>query len=217
MSLLIEWLYPRNCIGCGKGKKYLCTLCENKLLKADLQRKKGFEGLISIYKYNGVIRKIIEKIKYEHMDDCIKEMAELMVLNLKLNYPTTLNYWQKEKFCLVPIPLSIERERWRGFNQAAELAEGLGTKIGLRMEKNVLLRKKHSINQANIKNYQQRYKNVKNNFEILKKGEKIPSKIIFVDDVITSGATMTEALKTWKKVEPQLQGWGLSLAGLRRR
>ena len=58
---------------------------------------------------------------------------------------------------------------------------------------------------------------LKNNFEILKKGEKIPSKIIFVDDVITSGATMTEALKTWKEVEPQLQGWGLSLAGLRRR
>ncbi len=217
MSLLIEWLYPKNCIGCGKGKKYLCTLCENKLLKADLQRKKEFEGLISIYKYNGVIRKIVEKIKYEHLDDCIKEMAELMVLNLKLNYPTTLNYWQKEKFCLVPIPLSNERERWRGFNQSAELAENLGEKMGLRVEMGILLRKKHSINQANIKSYQQRYKNVKNNFEILKKEEKLARKIIFVDDVITSGATMTEALKTWKKVEPQLQGWGLSLAGLHRR
>lgn len=217
MSLLIEWLYPKNCIGCGKGKKYLCTLCENKLLKADLQRKKEFEGLISIYKYNGVIRKIVEKIKYEHLDDCIKEMAELMVLNLKLNYPTTLNYWQKEKFCLVPIPLSNERERWRGFNQSAELAENLGEKMGLRVEMGILLRKKHSINQANIKSYQQRYKNVKNNFEILKNEGKLARKIIFVDDVITSGATMTEALKTWKKVEPQLQGWGLSLAGLHRR
>lgn len=214
MSLIIDWLFPQNCFGCGKGKGYLCKLCETKIKNGELLKKDGFEGIISIYKYDGLIKNIIEKIKYEFVSDAVVEMAEKMARKLKIDYPNIVEYWQKEKYSLIPIPLHPQRKRWRGFNQSEILAENLANLLKLKYKSNLIIRKQNLKNQAKIKNREEKWKNMSNVFEI-RSNKNIPKNIILVDDVITSGATMTVALKILKN-SGMNSGWGLTLAGVQK-
>ena len=212
VSIIIEWLFPKKCFGCGKGDKYLCSLCENKLEKGLLIVKKEFEGIIYLYKYDGLVKKIVEKIKYEFVSDAIKEMAELMAKKLILDYPNIVKHWQKEKYTLIAIPLYKNRENWRGFNQSEKVVESLSKVLNLSFDNEILFRNLKSKNQATIKDRQLRRKNINNVFIISDKKE-IPKKVILVDDVITSGATMTAALRTLKSSGVQSL-WGLGLCGV---
>lgn len=214
MSLIIDWLFPRKCFGCGKGNKYLCNLCESKIENGLLVNRKGFEGIISVYKYDGLIKLIIEKIKYEFVADSIDELAQLMVKKLKIDYPNIVKYWQKEKYCLIPIPLYWQRENWRGFNQSELLAKRVAEILNLKIDNNILDRRVNKKNQASIKNRQLRQKNIVNIFSV-KEESKIPNKIILIDDVVTSGATMTGALKILKDSGAGSL-WGLSLCGVQK-
>lgn len=214
MNLLIDWLYPQNCLGCGESDNYLCNFCERQIKRAGLRQKPGFEGLISIYKYDGLIKKIIEEIKYEHLSGAIEDLGHRMSKNLIIDYPQILSHWRKENFVLVPVPLHKKRENWRGFNQADKLTEVLSRKLGLKYAQ-ILERSKGGVNLAKIHDYQKRQAEVGGVFKIKNTAES-GNKIILVDDVITSGATMAEALKTWKQEFPRGQVWGLSLAGVRR-
>lgn len=214
MSLIIDWLFPQNCFGCGKGKEYLCNLCESQIKNGELIKKNEFEGIISIYKYDGLIKTIIEKIKYGFISDAAEEMAEKMARKLKIDYPNIVKYWQEEGYCLIPIPLHPQRQRWRGFNQSELLTDKLAKILNLKYRNNLIMRKLNIKNQAKIKNREEKWKNMGNVFEVASK-KKIPKKVILVDDVITSGATMTAALRTLKNSGTNL-GWGLTLAGVQK-
>ncbi len=214
MSLIINWLFPRNCFGCGKGDRYLCSFCEAKIKNGELIKKDGFEGIISIYKYDGLIKNIIEKIKYGFVSDTVEEMAEKMARKLKLDYPNIVRYWQKEKYSLIPIPLHEQRLRWRGFNQSEILTEKLSKILKLKWRNNLIIRKLKIKSQAKIKNREEKWKNMTDVFQVVN-NKKIPKKIILIDDVITSGATMTAALKTLKNSGVNLS-WALTLAGVQK-
>lgn len=214
MSLIIEWLFPKNCFGCGKGNKYLCNLCESQMSVGSLVRKDLFEGIISIYKYDGLMKAIIEKIKYEFVSDVIEELAQSMGKKLNINYPNIVKYWQEEKFCLIPIPLFWQRKNWRGFNQSEILVEKLAKILNLNYENNILLRNIKTKNQATIKNRELRRKNVINVFKVQPE-IMTPKNVILIDDVVTSGATMTAASMTLKSSGTDLL-WGLSLCGVQK-
>ncbi|MFA6007263.1 MAG: ComF family protein [Candidatus Shapirobacteria bacterium] len=214
MSLIIDWLYPKKCLSCGKGEKYLCSECERKLIKGEIRKKEGFEGVISIYKYEGIIKKVIEDLKYGFVSEAGRELGQLMVKNLKIDYPNIVKYWQEEKYEVVPIPLYKHRKNWRGFNQSEILAKEIAKSLNLRYQDDFLVREKSAINQAKIKGGLKRRKNISGVFKI-KKGREIPKKIILIDDVITSGATIVEALKSGKGSLSDLN-WALSLAGVRK-
>lgn len=214
VSLIIEWLFPKICFGCHKGHKYLCNMCESKLITGSLTVKDSFEGIISIYKYDGLMKEMVEKIKYEFVNDVVEELAQLMAKKLKISYPNIVKYWQREKYCLIPIPLYWQRKNWRGFNQSEMLADNLAKILSLKFEKNILTRNVKTKNQATIKNRQLRRKNISNVF-IVNEKKIAPKKVILVDDVVTSGATMTAAWRTLKDSGADL-AWGLSLCGVQK-
>lgn len=207
MSLIIEWLFPKQCYGCGKRGKYLCDKCLGS--GGGLIRIKGYEGIISILKYDGAVRKLVESVKYEFVSEAIIEMAGLMARGLKRDYPHILKYWQKEKYVILPVPLFWQREKWRGFNQSQKLAEEVAKRLKLKVNNEVLIRKTSSGIQAKIKNRQRRRENVAFVYEI-KKNEKVPKKVIVLDDVMTSGATLL-AIQKVLKMSPD-HCWGLTLA-----
>ncbi|MCJ7577588.1 MAG: ComF family protein [candidate division Zixibacteria bacterium] len=99
---------------------------------------------------------------------------------------------------LIPVPLHKSRYRERGFNQSDILAEGISKATGLSVLKSVLKRKKNTKDQTNLSR-EQREENVRDAFVVscpkMIKGKKV----ILVDDVITTGVTLSECARMLKQ------------------
>ena len=100
---------------------------------------------------------------------------------------------------VVPIPVTQKRKRERGYNQAECIAEALVNEDGARsisLCSNVLMKNKNTEHQARVKNKEKRLENIRNTFGI-KNSENIKERdIILIDDIVTTGATITEARRT---------------------
>lgn len=94
---------------------------------------------------------------------------------------------------LLPVPLSAERLRERGYNQSHELARALARRRGLRCEPDMLLRVRHNPAQAALK-LEARAANVRGVFAIepLRAARLRGTSVALLDDVMTSGSTMFE-------------------------
>jgi len=94
---------------------------------------------------------------------------------------------------LLPVPLSDERLRERGYNQSHELAKALARRRGLRCEPELLLRVRHNSAQASLK-LEERAANVRGVFAVepLRAARLRGASVALLDDVMTSGATLFE-------------------------
>jgi len=106
---------------------------------------------------------------------------------------------------VVPVPLHPRRLRWRGFNQSKILAEILARKItpgfALPVQDGLILRRRYTEPQMKIKKYYQRRINMQNAFGISKESKKNikDKRILLVDDIATTGATLFECARILKK------------------
>jgi ComF family protein len=94
---------------------------------------------------------------------------------------------------LLPVPMSGERLRERGYNQSHELAKALARRRGLRCEPELLLRVRHNERQAGLK-LEARTANVRGVFAVepLRAAALRGTRVALLDDVMTSGATLFE-------------------------
>ena len=145
--------------------------------------REGMEGLLAIYKYEGLMQKIIKAIKYRfcrELIDVVMDGTEIMPIEADL---------------VVPISLHWHRENWRGFNQAEILARNLAKSLKIEFGE-ALIRQKGTKPVAEME-AEKRKEVVKGIFEVV--GEVKGKRILLVDDVFTTGSTMREAAKELKK------------------
>jgi ComF family protein len=211
MSFILDFLFPRRCYGCGRSGSYLCPQCSSKLIPHPLRPNfpPGFDGTVSLFRYRGPIKSAISDLKFHFVSDLIPEVASLMAANLKTDYSHLLEYWQQQKFVLIPVPLHPSRSCWRGFNQSELLASALSPLINIPYSTNVLIRTRQTSPQSLVKNKTLRRQNIAHSF-ILNSAISPPSKIILLDDVATTGATLTSALSVFSQ---NTESWALTLAG----
>jgi len=100
---------------------------------------------------------------------------------------------------LVPVPLSSRREKERGFNQAAVIAKSLAKKINVPVDELSLVRKKHTERHRAGMDRKARAETVKNAFEVTRPRLLRGENILLVDDIFTSGATVSNCAKVLKK------------------
>jgi ComF family protein len=91
---------------------------------------------------------------------------------------------------LIPIPTTPERLRERGYNQAAELAAALASRSGRRLNRSCLRRRRHRASQTAL-GAAERRANLMDAFE----ADNAPTTLVLVDDVFTTGATLTSAAR----------------------
>ena len=98
---------------------------------------------------------------------------------------------QVQPECIVPVPLHPSRLRTRGFNQAELLAAVLGQEAGLPVRR--LLKKTRKTRDQKSLGRMERRKNLRNAFavDLEELGENIPKSVLLVDDVSTTGSTLT--------------------------
>lgn len=107
--------------------------------------------------------------------------------------------------CLVSVPLHKSRLRWRGYNQSDYIAKGLSEILGIPVLKNAVVRHKKSEVQSKMKGRTKRKENVKDIFGVVDKEQLKGKRILLVDDVITTGATMASCAKAIKKAVPTIE------------
>jgi len=111
---------------------------------------------------------------------------------------------------IVPMPLSPQRLRRRGFNQALELARVVGGELGARLDMQRCVRARDTPPQASLP-WDERQRNVRGAFEW--HGALEASRVAVVDDVMTTGATLEELARTLKRAGArEVVGWVVARA-----
>ncbi len=143
---------------------------------------------------NFLIKNLIQKFKYEPF---VKELAKPLAFLIITHFQLLEKFPDFSEFILIPIPLSKRRLKWRGFNQAQELGKELAEFLNLPLSTNCLIKTKETIPQIELDDKTRR-ESVKEAF-LVKNTDSIKEKeILLIDDVYTTGSTMTECARVLK-------------------
>jgi competence protein ComFC len=227
-EFILDILFPKFCLNCGREGQYLCPDCfflvgimENqyclfcKIPKVVVngrtclfcRRERSLDGLLFSVPYeNRIIKKLISKFKYGSAKDLATTISFFALWHLELS-----GKWGKfSDFYIIPAPLHPKKLKARGFNQSEEIAKKIALFTGLPILEKTLLKIKNTAAQAEL-NKEQRQKNLKGAFLCAQPETIKDKKIILIDDVFTTGATMEECASTLKKAGAK-EVWGLAIA-----
>jgi len=198
ISLLLDFLFPRFCIGCGTPHTQLCTSCIYKLPRA--RSPKHID--IAVFDYrNKLVRSIIWHLKYRHKYPLATHLGNTMYEILLEELSEYMLFDTQAALYVIPIPLSRKRARHRGYNQSACIARALcaNSPDMFIYTPHALYRHKNTPPQTHIRNKTKRKENIKGCFSVPYPEEVRGKDILLIDDVSTTGATLLEARKTLKK------------------
>jgi len=223
LEFILDLFFPKYCAGCGKEGTFFCSECKEKVIvvksptcfECNKLTKRGefclkcrshwhLKGVIvATYFKEGPIREVIHDFKYEGIFNLKQDLSEFMIKALKEFLPF-------KNPILIPVPLHKRKLIRRGFNQAELLAKEIAAHFKFELKSNILERKKDTKSQTELKGRERRA-NVKDAFLCKNKDEILGKKIILIDDVITTGATLNECARVLKENGAKTV-WALVLA-----
>lgn len=179
----LRWIEPPFCTRCGVpfpsrvGENHLCGDC--------LTRKRYFTIARAIGYYEGSLREVLHRWKYEEKTYLTPFFGEKLEEGF-------FRYWPHQTFDLIiPVPLHPKRLKERGFNQALLLVKELSRRTRIPYAKRILQKKLPTLPQV-LLNGEAREKGVRGSFHIQHPEEIKRKRILLVDDVYTTGATVNE-------------------------
>ena len=153
-----------------------------------------------------VTQDLVRALKYDHSGYAAKLLAGALAEYLREEI-VNLKLFSTVPIVLVPIPLHVSRLRERGFNQIQKVLENLphefkdGTHS--RVESHALARTRATPQQTRLTR-RERLTNVRGAFELVLPAAFENAHVIIIDDVTTTGATLAEAAKPFKKACTQI-------------
>jgi len=197
----ISLIYPHFCEGClgplVKGEDILCTACLSDLprtnmhLDADNPLALKFRGRIPMlgaavflrFRKRGKVQRMLHALKYKNRPE--------VGYKLGLVYGSEL---ANEGFVtpfdmILAVPLHPSRLRSRGYNQSDEWARGLSATAGIPFVTGVLKRVRNTRTQT-TRTRLRRWENVRDVFEVTDADSVAGRRVLLVDDVATTGATL---------------------------
>jgi ComF family protein len=176
---------PPFCRSCGRQlekesfTKSICSGC--------LKTKLYFDRAFSPCVYEGIIKELIHELKYKGKDYLGAPLSTLRIEFIK-EYSLPMDYLD----FIVPVPLHKTRLREREFNQAEILAKFISQEFNKDILPNTLQRHRHTKTQTDLET-NERLLNVKGSFSVTRQGNLKGKNLLLVDDVLTTGATASEA------------------------
>jgi ComF family protein len=218
---MLSFFLPRSCLNCSEhiGSKYgdellqhyLCENCArivhslsiptpddhfDKLHRFEsLGAEVNISGAYNFSEAGGIAQTLVHHAKYNSMMKLAISLGELAAERL----PSDLVNYDY----IIPIPLHRTRFAERGYNQAEKIGEGLSTYFSVPLAKRSLLRRiKPTPSQTGL-NIDEREDNVRDAFALSKEANLIKDKrVILLDDVMTTGATLASAAYELDQAEP---------------
>ena len=186
------------CLKCGKQLDNMmqeyCDDC--------MRIKHIYDRGLSVFKYHNEIKESIYRFKYK---DC-KCYGRFYGEQMAEKYEDVIRKWQPD--VIVPVPIHRLRMKKRGYNQAELIGKALSDRLNIPMDINVLVRDKKTQPQKKLPK-DIRVKNVENAFKVAINVVRY-NKIILVDDIYTTGATINACARVLKKAGVQ-EVWFISV------
>jgi len=196
LNTILNIIFPTHCVSCGILGLYFCSEC---LSKCPYAERESAEWIFPLYDYrHPPIKKAVWLIKYKGKKKLIGVFAESLYGRIAEELTEIAVMENFSSPILIPIPLSRKRLRERGFNQAELLCKEiikLDKNKFLELGKNILTKPKDTEHQARIRDRKLRLKNLTGSFEVKNEKNLKGRNIILIDDVTTTGATLSEAKK----------------------
>ena len=185
LHFLADTLYPRRCALCdgllAKGERLVCAACRQDL---DL-RPHRFPGGFAPLRYAGAAQGSVLRMKYAERPEFAQFFARAIAAVGREQFAR----WKAE--AVVPVPIHHSRLAQRGYNQAEEVARHIAQLLRLPLRADLLLRTKRTRPQKGL-DREARSENLKGAFVCCLR-EDMPARVLLVDDIYTSGATVREA------------------------
>jgi len=200
MALFLEILFPSRCIGCNIKDEILCPNCVDRLQLAERPTE---ENIMAVYDYRDpVVKKAIWKLKYYHHPHLGKKLGELLYESFLEEINLLQMFSLGSPILIIPVPVSRNKRKLRGYNQSEIIARNfckMAERNIFQIKSNIVFKKLNTIPQARLTNRNKRLQNIKGAFEIKNKELVRGKTIIIIDDVTTTGGTITEIMKILRK------------------
>jgi len=219
LRALSSLFYPPLCVVCSSnvdGREYLCESCRSRAPRITSpfcakcsepfsgaitqtfscanceHRILHFDSAVAAYRSRGLVRKLVHEFKYGHQRHLRHPLAEW--LRETMSDPRLRG---RHFDLIVPVPLHPARERERGFNQAALLAELLAHQVAVPLRA-VLERIRYTTTQTAY-DRTERMENLHDAFRLRKNMNVRQLHVLLIDDVLTTGSTLSECARILKE------------------
>jgi ComF family protein len=207
-------LVPKGCFGCNahlhRGELVLCTVCRNQLPLTDYNYndENSFDSLLYgrvpikkansflFFTDNGIVKNLIHHLKYKNQEvvgeflgdwcgEILKDDPHLKNINIDLVFP---------------VPLHKAKLKKRGYNQVSLFGKRIAHHLKTRYQEDVLIKTKNTKTQTKKDRFF-RWQSNQDLFILNKKCLLTNQKVLLIDDVVTTGATLEACLKELVKIE----------------
>ena len=191
---LLDLLYPPRCMLCRRllrdSEMGICRECRKTLhtVPASEQRRdiKGIELCVSPFRYEGAVRASLLRYKFHGVTAYGRIYADFIAKSIDEN--------QISCDSITWVPLSRKRLRQRGYDQARIIAEALAEKFELPCGK-LLEKQTDTRPQSSMGSAEKRKANASGVYVCANGAETENRTVLLVDDIVTTGATMSECAK----------------------
>src|SRR5437867_6894278 len=222
LDLILHWVFPTDCASCGRPATerrlpFFCRDCWKTIRPIEGPvcprcgrpfdsplalistpaylcgpcRKKppAFDRALSPYRYEGILEQAIHLFKYRRRDALATPRADWMLV------------WTDQLpsgSLVMPCPLHPSRLRHREFNQALALADRIADRLGLPLSFEQLVRVRATRPQTEL-DRKERARNVRRAFAVQEPAGLDGQRVLLVDDVLTTGATVNECARALRQ------------------
>ena len=193
MGIVLSLLFPPKCVLCGKllknGETDLCRNCRTEAaLFPNRNRKLQFlDSFAAVWYYEGSIRRSLLRYKFYGRRGYARVYGRLLAMEILREHPEGFDI-------LTYIPISRLRRLRRGYDQVQLIAQAAGRELGVGAVP-TLKKIRSNPPQARISGEAQRRANVLGVYALREDADVAGKKIVLVDDILTTGATMGEAAR----------------------
>lgn len=208
----VEVFFPKRCVLCGsilpEGAIGICLRCSMKLPFTGLNGQEGskmerlFWGKLPLgrvssycfYRKGDTFCQVLHHLKYYGRKDLGIALGKQMAAEL-----VSSGFFQGIDV-LIPVPLHPQKEKTRGYNQSYYLAQGVSAVTGIPIDSQSVVRLHFTETQTH-KSADERWANVSDVFSLVYPERFTNRHILLIDDVLTTGATLTACADTFRTVK----------------
>jgi ComF family protein len=224
IDTLLGWVYPEDCADCQRpagDRRWpsLCQACWKSIRAIDVpicpccgrpfdsllaladspghlcgpchKSRPTFDRAFSPYRYEGALVTAIHRYKYKQCSQLAAPLAQMMLV-WSSRLPTC--------DVVLPVPLHPTRLRSREYNQALLLAAPIAATLSLPLSVDHLVRVRATLPQTALKR-SERADNVRRAFDVRRPQELEDRRVLLIDDVLTTGATVNECAKALRRAK----------------